>query len=102
NGFDLRIQSRGTEGVPLAIEIGLREGGQLAGCRPAPHAAGAWLLEKDEAVYRIGGAELRFGPGAAPHLQTELRGAEPRLPGLSIYVTGYTPFDRTIRFDFQG
>ncbi|HTP34548.1 MAG TPA: hypothetical protein VMJ75_20360 [Candidatus Acidoferrales bacterium] len=102
SGFELRIQSAGTDGVPLAVEINLREGGQLSGCRPAPHADGAWLLEKDHAVYRIGGAELRFGPGAAPHLETQLRGAEPRLPGVSVYITGYTPFDHTIRFEFQG
>ena len=100
-GFDLRIESRGTPGVPLAIEVSLREGGQLDGCRPAPHADGAWLLERDYATYRIGGAELRFGPGAAPHLETQLRGAEPRLPGVSVYVTGYTPFDGTLRFEFR-
>jgi hypothetical protein len=26
----------------------------------------------------------------------QLRGAEARLPGLSVYITGFTPFDRTI------
>ena len=100
-GFDLRIQSGGTMGVPLAIEISLREGGRLEGCRPAPHAEGAWLLQRDHATYRIGGTELRFGPGAAPHLLTQLRGAEPRLPGVSVYITGYTPFDGTIHFEFR-
>jgi hypothetical protein len=100
-GIDLRIESRGTPGVPLAIEVSLREGGRLEGCRPAPHAESAWILEKDYGTYRIGGSELRFGPGAAPHLETQLRGAEPRLPGISVYLTGYTPFDGTLRFDFQ-
>jgi hypothetical protein len=28
-----------------------------------------------------------------------LRGAEARLTGLSVYITGYTPFDRTISLD---
>ena len=74
----------------------------MEGCRAAPHADGAWLLENEWASYRIGGVELRFGPGAAPHLQTQLRGAETRLPGVSVYITGYTPFDRTIRFEFVG
>ena len=100
-GFDLRIESRGTAGVPLAVEVSLREGGELEGCRPAPHAEGAWILEKDFATYRVGGSELRFGPGAAPHLETQLRGTEARLPGVSVYVTGYTPFDRTISFEFR-
>jgi hypothetical protein len=100
NGFELRIESRGTDRVPLAIEITLREGGELIGCRPAPHVEGAWVLEEGFATYRIGGTELRFGPGGAPHLQTQLRGAEARLPGVSVYITGYTPFDRAIRFEF--
>jgi hypothetical protein len=101
SGFDVRFESRGTDGVPLAIEITLREGGELRGCRPAPHVDGAWILAQGQATYRIGGAELRFGPGAAPHLLTQLRGAEGRLPGVSVYVTGYTPFDGTMRFEWS-
>lgn len=105
-GFDLRIQARGDSsgaalGVPLAVEINLREGGQLEGCKPAPHIDGAWILEKDFGSYRIGGQTVRFGPGTAPHFLTQLRGAEAKLPGVSVYVTGYTPFDRTISFEFS-
>jgi hypothetical protein len=99
-GFQLRVQSRGTSGVPLAVEISFREGGTLEGCRPAPHAEGAWLLERNFGTYRAGGDAIRFGPGAAPHLLTQLRGAEPKLPGQSVYITGYTPFDHTIRFEW--
>jgi hypothetical protein len=99
-GFDVRFEARGTDGVPLAIEITLREGGELRGCRPAPHVDGAWILDRGQASYRIGGTELRFGPGGAPHLLTQLRGAESRLPGVSVYLTGYTPFDGTMRFEF--
>jgi hypothetical protein len=99
NGFELRLQSSGTPGVPLAVEISLREGGKLEGCRPAPHVSDAWILEKDFATYRVGGDTVRFGPGAAAHLLTQLRGAEPKLPGQSVYLTGYTPFDQTIRIE---
>ncbi|MGD0772655.1 MAG: hypothetical protein ABSC05_07510 [Candidatus Solibacter sp.] len=99
-GFELRLQSGGTPGVPLAVEISLREGGKLEGCRPAPHVADGWILERDFATYRVGGDTLRFGPGAAGHLLTQLRGAEPKLPGQSVYLTGYTPFDQTLRFEF--
>jgi hypothetical protein len=100
SGFELRVESRGTAGVPLAIEIAFREGGKLDGCRPAPHAESAWLLERDYGVYRVGGDAIRFGPGAAPHLLTQLRGAEPKLPGPCVYITGYTPFDQTVRFEW--
>jgi hypothetical protein len=107
NGFDLHIQASGNSsgitpiGVPLAVEISLREGGQLEGCRPAPHVDGGWVLEKEFATYRIEGQTLRFGPGAPSHLLTQLRGAEAKLPGISVYLTGYTPFDRTISFEFS-
>ncbi len=104
-GFDVRIQATGNTsgtplGVPLAIEISLREGGQLEGCRPAPHVDGGWVLEKQFATYKLEGKTLRFGPGDPSHLLTQLRGAEAKLPGISVYVTGYTPFDRTISFEF--
>jgi hypothetical protein len=101
NGFDLRLQSSGTTGVPVAVEISLREGADVQGCRPAPNVADAWVLEKDFATYRVGGDTVRFGPGAAAHLLTQLRGAEAKLPGQSVYLTGYTPFDHTLRFEFQ-
>jgi hypothetical protein len=100
SGFELRVESRGTKGVPLAIEIAFREGGKLEGCRPAPHAESVWLLERDYGVYRVGSDAIRFGPGSAPHLLTQLRGGEPKLPGPCVYITGYTPFDRAIRFDW--
>jgi hypothetical protein len=100
SGFELRIESRGTKGVPMAIEIAFREGGKLEGCRPAPHAESAWLLERDYGVYRVGSDAIRFGPGAAPHLLTQLRGAEPKLPGPCVYITGHTPFDHVVRFEW--
>ncbi len=100
NGFELRLQSNGTAGVPVAVEISLRAGGKLEGCRAAPHAVDAWVLEKDFATYRVDGDTVRIGPGAAAHLLTQLRGAEPKLPGQSVYLTGYTPFDKTVRIEF--
>jgi hypothetical protein len=100
SGFELRVESHGTTGVPLAIEIAFRDGGKIEGCRPAPHAESAWLLDRAYGVYRVGGDSIRFSPGAAPHLLTQLRGAEPKLPGLCVYITGYTPFDHAIRFEW--
>ena len=99
NGFHVRLRASGTNGVPLAIELCFREGGQLDGCRPIPDAAGTFLLEQRRGRYRFGGHEIRFGPGDAPHRYVQLRGAEPRLPGLSVYITGFTPFERTIELE---
>jgi hypothetical protein len=100
NRFRLRARAQGTNGVPLAVEISLREGGRLEGCRPAPRNPDGWLLEQGTAVYRAAGRELRFGSGAAPHGYTQVRGAEPKLAGPSVYITGYTPFDHTITFEW--
>ena len=98
-GFNLRIRSGGTNGVPLAVEIAFREGGQLEGCSPIRDSPGCYVLDGDSGTYRAGPNAIRFGPGAAPPRDTQLRGAEPRLSGISVYITGLTPFDRTIRFE---
>ena len=98
-GFTLHIESKGTNGVPLAIEINLREGAQIEGARAVPNQPDAWLLDRDFANIRAGRDRIRIGPGAAPHLNIQLRGAEPKLAGPSLYITGYTPFDHTIAFD---
>ena len=99
NGFRVRIRASGTNNVPLAIELCFREGGQLDGCRPIPDAPGTFLLEQGFGTYRFGGHQIRFGPGDTPHRYVQLRGAEARLPGQSVYITGFTPFERTIGFE---
>ena len=98
-GFRLRLRAGGTSGVPLAVEICFRDGGRLEGCRAIAGTPGSFLLEQGTGIYRAGASEIRFGPGAAAHQYTQVRGAEPKLPGLSVYVTGYTPFDRTLTFE---
>jgi hypothetical protein len=98
-GFQVRVQAQGTDGVPLAIEIGFRAGGQLEGCDPIPGTPDSFLLAGGMGVYRAAKGRIRFGPGAAPHKYVQVRGAEPKLPGQSVYITGYTPFDRTLTFE---
>jgi hypothetical protein len=93
------MRASGTDGVPLAVEICFREGGQLEGCREASGSPGCWLLERGTGVYRAGRSEIRFGPGFAPHRYIQVRGAEAKLPGQSVYITGVTPFDRTLTFE---
>ena len=95
-GFSVRLRAEGTRGVPVAVELCFREGGRLYGCRPLPDTPGAFVLEEGRGTYRTGRYEIQFGRGDAPHRYTQLRGAELRPPGLSVYITGYTPFDRTI------
>jgi hypothetical protein len=48
----------------------------------------------------VGGDAVRFGPGLRQHIYTQVRGAEPKLPGTSVYLCGYTPFDHTLTFEW--
>jgi hypothetical protein len=95
-GFRLRLQSHGTRGVPVAVEIGFRKGGKLDGCVPAPKVDGGWILEEGRGVYRVGNDVIRFGPGLREHSYTQLRGAEAKLNAESVYICGYTPFDYSL------
>jgi hypothetical protein len=100
NGFSLRLRAEGTANVPVTVELCFRDGGQLEGCRTNSSAAGTFLLDRgQQGLYRAGRNEIRFGPGDAPHLYTQLRGADPRLQGQTVYITGMTPFDRTVAFE---
>lgn len=90
--FSLTFDSRGTDGVPLAIEISFRSEGSLD-CDT--------VLDKAVARYSAGQSTISFGPGnlPVPHTWTQIRGAEPELPGKSVYITGLTPFRHTITFE---
>jgi hypothetical protein len=96
-GFRLRIQARGTEGVPVSIEINLRDGGALEGCRPA--AVGVAFLDDGFATYSGRENRIRFGPGLREHSYAQVRGALPKMPGTSVYLTAFTPCDHTLEFE---
>jgi len=95
--FTVRIAASGTNEVPLAIEISFTPEGKLEGCR-AYHDV--WILERDWATMRVGNTAVRFGPGHAEHQYVQVRGALPKLDGTSVYLTGSTPFDQTITFEW--
>lgn len=99
-GVSLEISSEGTSGVPLTVEITLRPGGKLEGAEPLAGRPDAFLLGAGSAVYRTAGGAVRFGPGFAEHRYVEVRGAQPRLPGLTVYLCGFTPLRRTLDFEF--
>ena len=98
-GFRLRIQAHGTEGVPISIEINLRDGGKLEGVSSA--ADGMALLPGGFATYSGRENRIRFGPGLRQHSYTQVRGALPKLPGTSVYLTAFTPCDHTVDFECE-
>ncbi len=96
NGFVLEITITGTEGVPVAVEMGFRKEGELDGVDPVEGIVDAYLLTEGYGEYKCGGRRITFGPGRAGHRWTELRGAESKLDLNSVYLTGFTPFIHTI------
>jgi hypothetical protein len=46
--------------------------------------------------YTVGEDTIEFGPGQASHTYTQVRGALPKWDGLSVYLTGLTPFKTTL------
>jgi hypothetical protein len=100
NGFAVEIRAEGTVGVPVAVEVNFREGGVLEGCEPAHKVEQGWILKGERGLYRAAKDTMRFGPGRAEHSYTQIRGAEPKMPGPSVYLTGYTPFAHTLLFEW--
>jgi hypothetical protein len=95
--FELAFSIRGTEHVPVAIELGFRAGGVLEGVKPVAGAPDAFLLEGGTGRYVAGGDTITFGPGRVEHTYTQVRGALPKWEGQSVYVTGFTPFEYTLK-----
>ena len=97
-GISVRIRAEGTAGVPLAVEVILRDEAELQNAEPAPAGEKSFLLRNGFCEVRSGGRGFRFGPGAGAHAYTQVRGAEPKPPGKSVFLCGFTPFDHTIDF----
>jgi len=95
--FTLDFSITGTDEVPVALEFAFRHGGKLTGVAPIPHVNDAFLLSSGTGRYTVGQDTIEFGPGQAPHTYTQVRGALPKWDGLSVYVTGLTPFKTSLK-----
>ena len=94
--FTLTFSIEGTADVPVAIELAFRTGGKLTGVEPVPHIENAFLLREGTGRYTMGGDTIEFGPGHSEHTYTQVRGALPKWDGLSVYLTGITPFKASL------
>jgi hypothetical protein len=90
--FELDVAVGGTDGVPVAVEIAFRHGGQLHGVEAVPDLKDAYLLREGTGRCTSGADTITFGAGRAEHSWTQLRGALPKWDGQSVYLTGFTPF----------
>jgi hypothetical protein len=84
--------------VPVAIEIGVREGIAIEGAQALKGRVDAMLLPEGHATLRAGSDRIRIGPGLGQHQYVQVRGAEPKLPGTSLYLTAFSPFEHTLEF----
>ncbi|MBC7367909.1 MAG: hypothetical protein H7343_14040 [Undibacterium sp.] len=94
--FTLTFSIEGTANVPVAIELAFRAGGKLSGVEPVAHVDNAFILSGGTGRYTMGGDTIEFGPGQSEHTYTQVRGALPKWDGLSVYLTGITPFNASL------
>jgi hypothetical protein len=100
-GFRLRIQASGTDEVPIAIEVALREGMQLSGAERLPNDSKDYMLKEGYAEIRSGDNSIRVGPGRFDHSFLRFRGSEAAMSGPSLWLSGLTPFDHTLEFELS-
>lgn len=103
-GFELRFEITGHDGVPVTVELAFRAGGTFAGAVREEAEPKTYSLGDGLGRYTVGGDTIEFGPGGGAahrflrlegHTYTAHRGSL-RPSGLCVYVTGVTPFRRTL------
>ena len=72
--------------------MAFRKGGVIEGITEAPIGGDSYLMEAETAEYKMGGSSIQFGPRRQEHKWTQLRGADPKIDAMSVYITGFTPF----------
>ncbi|GJM27842.1 MAG: hypothetical protein DHS20C17_04770 [Cyclobacteriaceae bacterium] len=97
--FELSLSIQGSENVPVALELGFREGGELSGVTPVKDIPDAYLVAEQQITYNLDGQSITISPGYSEHQWTQLRGALPKMEGPSVYLTGYTPLEWTLKIE---
>ncbi len=101
--FELDFEINGVQGVRVAIELAFRPGGNLEGTLQEKAKGSIYLLREGLAKYTLGETTIEFGPGQAEHDWINLsgftylaHGADLRPSGICVYITGFTPFRKTL------
>ncbi len=92
----VKIQITGTDHVPVAVELSFRENGIFKNTRPDNADTDIHFLAEGYGSFGDEESRIYFGPGLHEHTWTVLRGAEEKIAGKSVYLTGYTPFNHTL------
>lgn len=95
----VKVVVDGPKNLPVTLEMGFRMGGTLSNVNKKLGIDNAWLMKNGEfATYIYGSDTIKIGPSVSTHKWTQLRGALPKLPTESLYMTNYAPceFEFTI------
>ncbi|MFC4873544.1 hypothetical protein [Negadavirga shengliensis] len=96
-GFELEIDIRGTDHVPVALELIFRPGGSFSKVEQHESMDKVYFLKSDEGRYTCGGDTIVFGPGQHGHEWVEIRGGLPRMDAPTVFLTGSTPFHHKLK-----
>ena len=102
---DLHFTVNGLAGVPVTIELGFPETGQLTGITGPDN--GNYFLENGTGVYQQEEDSIRFGPGQVASKRIyNLEGerysthfGSLKTEGQRVFITGKTPFNYTLTFE---
>ena len=101
----LNFDVRGTDGVPVVIELTFAKGGKLMGCESIAGSEENFSIKEKEASYEFEGNKITFGPGefahqTINHMEGEMYSTHfgsLRSNGMHVYITGRTPFIHTLK-----
>jgi hypothetical protein len=101
----LNFDVRGTDGVPVVIELTFAKGGKLMGCESIAGSEENFSIKEKEASYEFEGDKITFGPGEFAHqtiynMEGEMYSTHfgsLRSNGMHVYITGRTPFVHTLK-----
>lgn len=94
--FTIDINIKGTDRVPVALELAFLHGGKLKGVEKIKDVKDAYFLKEGVGQYAFDGQTIEFAPGQHQHRWTQLRGAEEKPDAQSVYLTGFTPLSWTM------
>jgi hypothetical protein len=101
--FELAFDVGGHDRVPVTIELTFRSGGELEGTEPGATRPNTHFLRQGTGRYSVGDDAITFGPGQADHemiamgaVSSESYNATPQQESIRVYITGFTPFRKTI------
>lgn len=101
--FDLAFDVGGHDRVPVTIELTFRRGGELEGVEPGSTRPNIHFLRHGTGRYSVGDDVITFGPGQADHEMIRMGeasyepfGATSQPNSYRVYITGFTPFRKTV------